>query len=142
MLIECGVTERHQGELTLLPYAIGDGATRRPHLNDVDAASSLFLLNRGLTERHHSLVDPYTTSEFGLVTYRLDDVLDDAPVDLRKLDLQGAEPLILENAVDVLGRTAVLHCDVEFAATYLGQPPFDEIVNFLRFHDYELIGFV
>jgi hypothetical protein len=72
-------------------------------------------------------------------TKRLDDVLPPGRVDFLKLDVQGAELMVLESARQTLARTAVVHCEVEFAPIYAGQPLYPEIQRLLNGSGFELI---
>ena len=60
-------------------------------------------------------------------------------VDFLKLDVQGAELMVLRSAQRTLERTAVVHCEVEFSPIYEGQPLYPEIQVFLNQHGFELI---
>lgn len=128
--------------LTLLPYAVGDGAVHRLHVNNDDATSSLFPLNQPLCTAFEHLHVLETVSILPVETRRLDSVLPNGPVDFLKLDIQGAELLALEGAIETLARTNVLHCEVEFAPIYAGQPLFGEVEAFLRPRGFTLIDLI
>lgn len=128
--------------LTLLPYAVGDGSAHRLHVNNDDATSSLFPLNEHLCADFEHLHDLRTVSTLPVETQRLDTVLPDDPVDFLKLDIQGAELLALQGAIGTLARTNVLHCEVEFAPIYAGQPLFGEVEAFLRPRGFALIDLI
>jgi FkbM family methyltransferase len=85
------------GSLVLLPYAIGDGARRVLHVNNDDATSSLFPLNKPLCAKFEGLHTLRTVRRVEVETRRLDDVLPTGPVDFLKLDIQGAELLALRS---------------------------------------------
>jgi FkbM family methyltransferase len=119
------------GFLKLLPYAIGDGDHHTLYVNNEDATSSLFPLNRALLEKFEHLHTLHLVSERHVTTRKLDDVLEDRVVDFLKLDIQGAELLALQGAGRTLQRTAVVHCEVEFASLYEGQCLFCEVQDHL-----------
>lgn len=134
-------TESGQHRLTLLPYAIGDGRQHTLHINNEDATSSLFPLNRDVTERFNHLCGLVTVTEAKVETRRLDDVIDMPRVDLLKLDVQGAELMALGGGPETLGRTAVVHCEVEFLPIYRNQPLFGEIDRTLTAAGFEFVDF-
>ncbi|MCZ6521781.1 MAG: FkbM family methyltransferase, partial [Bacteroidetes bacterium] len=49
-----------------------------------------------------------------------------------KLDVQGAELLILKNAPKILKNCLIIHTEVEFLEMYKKQPLFSDIEHFLR----------
>jgi FkbM family methyltransferase len=125
--------------LKLLPYAVGDGSTRRFHINNVDATSSIFPLNTQLNSTLSDLTELRTVRTELLQTHRLDDVLPEGPVDFLMLDVQGAELLVLQDGTATLARTACVHCEVEFAPLYAGQPLIDSVHRFLNERGFTMI---
>jgi FkbM family methyltransferase len=125
--------------LTLLPYALGDGHSHVLHVNEPDATSSLFPLNASFCEAFQHLYTIRPRDRIELTTRRLDDVLPPGPVDFLKLDVQGAELMVLKGAIATLASTAVIHAEVEFAAIYAGQPLFREVDGFLAEQGFSLI---
>ena len=69
-------------------------------------------------------------------TVRLDDVPQTAGADLLKLDIQGAELLVLRHAEARLRDALVVQAEVEFLPMYIGQPLFAEVETFLRRHGF------
>jgi FkbM family methyltransferase len=143
--LEERLTERASVEngasLTLLPYAVGDGRPHTFYINNEDATSSLFPLNEGFCSAFEGLMHLKTVRETTIETVRLDDALVQypIPIDFLKLDIQGGELAALAGAETVLERTAVVHCEVEFAPIYEGQPLFPEIQAFLNARGFTLI---
>ena len=141
--LENRLSERYDAEdddgLTLLPYAIGDGEIYTLHINNNDATSSLYPLNQKHNERFTELAAFRTIRTEQVKTHRLDDVLAEGAVDFLKLDIQGAELMVLRSALKTLERTAVVHCEVEFSPIYDGQPLYPEIQAFLNSQGFELI---
>lgn len=125
--------------LILHPDAVGDGAVHVLHINNDDATSSLYPLNRALMAGFEHLHTLYEVERMELTTRRLDDILPAGPVDFLKLDIQGGEMLALSGAERTLETTCVIHCEVEFAALYEGQPLFSEIHDFLATRGFVLI---
>ncbi len=140
-LAERAEAEGKQG-ITLLPYAIGDGDRHTLYINNDDATSSLYPLNAVMNASFNHLRELHTVDMQIVETHRLDDVLPHGPVDFLKLDIQGAELMALKSAQQTLERTAVVHCEVEFAPIYAGQPLYPEIQQFLNTHGFELIDLV
>jgi FkbM family methyltransferase len=127
--------------VTLLPYALGDGGAHTLHVNNADATSSLFPLDQDHNRPFPLLSQLETVSTIVLPTRRLDEVIPPDPVDFLKLDVQGGELMVLEHAKATLARTAVVHCEVEFGPIYAGQPLFSDVETFLRAHDFYLVDF-
>lgn len=137
-LVERAEAEGQEG-ITLLPYAIGDGESHTLYINNDDATSSLYPLNSTYNASFNHLCELRTVDTLAVETKRLDDVLPPGVVDFLKLDVQGAEPMVLKSARQTLQRTAVIHCEVEFAPIYAGQPLYPEVQQFLNTHGFELI---
>ncbi len=125
--------------LTLLPYAIGDGGTYTLFINNDDATSSLFPLNEADNAAFNHLNELRTVRTKQITTHRLDDVLPKLPVDFLKLDVQGAELMVLKGAQQTLARTAVVHCEVSFSPMYVGQALFPAIQEHLMANGFTLI---
>ncbi|SVD07799.1 uncharacterized protein METZ01_LOCUS360653, partial [marine metagenome] len=65
-------------------------------------------------------------------THRLDDIAEINAADFLKMDIQGSELKVLENATNLLETTLVLQVEVEFVELYKGQPLFADVDSFLR----------
>lgn len=129
--------------LRLLPFFIGDGSRQTFHINNDDATSSLLPLNDSVNVPLSFLRELRTIKTVDVQTRALDDVLSDvAYVDLLKLDIQGFELAALRGAESLLGRTNVVHVEVEFVPMYVGAPPFGEIDTYLRKQRFEFIDLV
>ncbi|TPI38557.1 FkbM family methyltransferase [Mesorhizobium sp. B3-1-9] len=137
-LVERAEVEGQQG-IKLLPYAIGDGDRHTLYINNDDATSSLYPLNTTFNASFNHLRELHTVDTQAVDTRRLDDVLPPGAVDFLKLDVQGGELMVLKSARRTLGGTAVVHCEVEFAPIYAGQPLYPEIQQFLNEYGFELI---
>ncbi|PZW39835.1 FkbM family methyltransferase [Humitalea rosea] len=133
------VTTEAGGALEMLPYAIGDGGPHVLHINNDDATSSLFPLNPALNRAFNHLHTLHTLRTERVETHRLDEVLPPGPIDFLKLDIQGAELMALKGAEACLTRTALVHCEVEFAPIYAGQPLFHEVAAYLAARGFILI---
>ncbi|WP_137129513.1 FkbM family methyltransferase [Rhizobium sp. FY34] len=128
-------------QMTLHGFALGDGNTHTLYVNNMDATSSLYPLNDEGNRFFPLLADLQTVRTETVETKRLDDAIPHEQIDLLKLDVQGGELLVLENASAVLARTAVIHCEVEFSPIYKGQPLFADITACLARHGFYLLDF-
>jgi FkbM family methyltransferase len=118
---------------TYLPVAIGDGKAHRLRICQMSGMNSLLAPNfdlLNLTHRHgiwakvQDVVDVYTK--------RLDDLVEIEALDYLKIDVQGSELLVFENATERLKDCLVVHTEVMFVPMYEGQPLFSEQELFLR----------
>ena len=135
-------TELARGQLSLLPYAIGDGSPHTLFINNDDATTSLLPLDIELNS-HFNYLSTLRTIETKIIdTHRLDDVVPPGPIDFLKIDVQGAELMVLQHAHATLERTAVVHCEVEFAPLYEGQPLFRDIDLELTQMGFDFIDFI
>lgn len=116
-----------------LPHAVGDGQRHVFRQCNAPMTSSLFEPDRDLLCMFHGL-DELTrvVSREPVQTVRLDDVPEAAGTDYLKLDVQGAELMVLQGAVRTLRDVLVLHTEVEFIPMYRDQPLFAEVDAFLR----------
>jgi FkbM family methyltransferase len=118
---------------TYLPYAIGDGGRRLLRMCRRPGMTSILEPNHKVLSLFHGFsewAEIMRTVE--METMRLDDVPETAGLDLLKIDIQGGELLVFENAPDRLAGALVIHTEVEFMPMYVGQPLFAEVDLFLR----------
>ena len=137
---ECEKLNRrdHAGR-TYLPYFIGDGATHTFHECNFPMTSSLFEPNTPLLEKFQNLEKLVRVVKvYPAATKRLDDIAETAGVDLLKLDVQGAELMVLQGAAERLKGALVVHTEVEFVPLYKDQPLFADIDAHLRSKGYLL----
>lgn len=125
------------------PYLLADGAPVTFHINRLDATSSILPANHALTHAFGLLDIALETLETReLPSHRLDDVLADAvPVDLLKVDVQGASHTVLDNARILLSRTLVCHVEAEFVQVYKGERLFGDIDALLRDAGFAFVDF-
>jgi FkbM family methyltransferase len=118
---------------TYLPLAIGDGTERALYVCAAEGMTSLFEPNPEILNLFYGFPEWGTVKEVQTVkTVRLDDVPEIGEVDYLKLDIQGGELLVLENATRCLSSCLVIQLEVEFLPLYKGQPLFSEVEQFLR----------
>jgi FkbM family methyltransferase len=132
---------KNEGDI-YLPYAVGDGARRKLHICAARDMTSLFPPNPEVLALFHGFPvwgEVVATEEVD--TVRLDDVPETIGATFLEMDVQGAELMILENAVERLKHAYVLHLEVEFLPLYEGQPLFSEVELFLREQGFRLHRF-
>jgi len=128
------------------PYFIGDGQPATFYETSWAATGSLFKPNARLLAAFQNLHELMTlVAEHPVQTMRLDDVEDLGDVDFMKLDVQGAELMVLQNAARVLKEVSVIQVEVEFLELYENQPLFADVDRFLRgqgfvFHTFHGFG--
>jgi FkbM family methyltransferase len=80
-----------------------------------------------------------------VTTTRADDIPEIGNVDFFKIDVQGAELSVFQNATRVLGDALIVQTEVEFLELYKEQPLFADVDTFLRrqgfvFHTFDSFG--
>ncbi len=116
-----------------LPYAVGDGKPATFRQCNFPMTSSLFEPNAALLDSFTGLGElTQVVSRDPIETHRLDDIDTAAGTDLLKLDVQGAELMIIENATKTLADTLVVETEAEFVQLYENQPLFAEVDQELR----------
>lgn len=115
------------------PHAVGDGAHHRLHICQAPGMTSLLEPDPAALALFHGFPDwgrVLATEE--VATRRLDDLPETEGADLLKLDIQGAELMVLQNAEARLRDAVAIQAEVEFLPLYKGQPLFAEVEAFLR----------
>lgn len=119
----------------LLPHALGDGATHTLHIGPggmtslltPDPAAYAFLTPFG-----EAPFSPVETIDLEIATRRLDEVDELPAVDFLKIDIQGAELMVLQNGRAKLADCAVVQIEMSFFALYRDQPLFGDVDAELR----------
>ena len=125
-----------------LPYALGDGKRHTLNLCKAPGMTSILEPNYELLSYFQGFTKwAEITNKVEVETKRLDDIEEIRSVDFLKLDVQGAELLILENAPRTLENCLVIHTEVEFLKMYKNQPLFSDIDLFLRKQGFVLHNF-
>ena len=135
-------------EMKFAPVALGAGNRQTFHTYSAPTNNSLLPPNLTLTQRYEMNMFEQRGS-FELETHCLDDVLfgnDESLTgygELLKLDTQGTEKVILENARRMLRQnTAGLVAEVWFCEIYKGQDLFHHLCTFLEEHGFKFYGFL
>lgn len=119
--------------MTFLPYAVGDGKKSVLNICVAPGMSSLLEPDLELLDHFHGFGEwGQIVERQPLTTHRMDDIDEIQDVDFLKLDVQGSELAILENAAEKLKSTLVIHVETLFIPFYKGQPLFGEIDLALR----------
>jgi FkbM family methyltransferase len=122
-----------------LPVAVADGRRREFYVTNTGMTSSLLRPDIELAKRFNGLAE-YTqvVRTIQIDTVRLDDVQEVRrhDCDLLKLDTQGSEVEILENASEVLKSCLIVQAEAEFVQLYVNQPLFADVDSLLRRHGF------
>jgi FkbM family methyltransferase len=128
------VLDQRKGPLErYFPQAVGDGGRHLLHICQAPGMTSLLEPDPAVLSLFHGFPEwgrVLATEPVG--TVRLDDVPETAGADLLKLDIQGAELMVLRHAEARLRDAVVIQAEVEFLPLYKGQPLFSEMELFLR----------
>ena len=128
-----------RGACTFLPYVIGDGATHTFHECAAPYNSSLLEPNRPLLEQFTGFAGLFEVVATSRVeTRRLDDVAQAADAEFLKLDVQGAELMVLDGAPHTLRGVLAVHTEACFLPLYKDQPLFGDIDRRLRAEGFAL----
>jgi len=121
-----------------LPNFLGDGREATFHVTRWPGNCSLFRPDPAAVDAFTGLGASHPTGNFHLVstarvqTTRLDDVTDLPRPDFIKLDIQGAELMVLQNGRTALSRALVVESEALFVPLYHDQPLFGELHAFMR----------
>lgn len=125
-----------------LPYFVGDGRAATYHETNLSLTGSLFEPNISLLEKFQNLAEVTTVvAKHAIETHRLDDIAEIDDVDFIKIDVQGSELPIFENATRVLSGVLAIHTEVEFVEMYKRQPMFADVDRFLRANGFQFHAF-
>ena len=131
------------GPYRYLANFLGDGNDATFHETRYPGCSSLFEPDPAMINLFNTIGAEPGTGNFSVTatstvpTTRLDDVTEVGRVDYLKIDVQGAELLVLENATRTLEDVLVLETEVEFVPLYKQQCLFGDLHRFL--HDHGLL---
>lgn len=135
--------ERRRGPLErYFPHAVGDGARHELRICQAPGMTSLLEPDPAVLGLFHGFPEwGRVLAREEVATIRLDDLPETAGADLLKLDIQGAELMVLRHAAARLRDATVIQAEVEFLPLYKDQPLFSEMELFLRGHGYVLHRF-
>jgi FkbM family methyltransferase len=121
----------------------GDGCPGTFYETSWAPTGSLYPPNSPLLEKFHALPD-YTrlVATHAVDTVRIDDITEIDNVDFIKIDVQGSELPILQNAMRALSSAVAIQVEVEFVELYKGQPMFADVDEFLRGQGFQFHTFL
>lgn len=127
---------------TYLPHAVGDGAVHTLRCCRAAGMTSLLEPNQAILGLFHGFPDWGTViGTINVPTVRLDDIAETKAADLIKLDIQGAELMVLRHATQRLSDAVIVQAEVEFLPLYVDQPLFGDVDRLLRQHGFMLHRF-
>lgn len=131
-MYEALLNDPHPG-MAFLPYALGDGGEATLHICSAPGMTSIFEPDLDFLAHFHGFSEwSQVVAKERLKTRRLDDISEVQEIDFIKLDVQGSELIILENAVEKLKLALVIHIETLFVPFYKDQPLFGDLDVFLR----------
>jgi FkbM family methyltransferase len=144
---ECATLNQEYGAPhQFFPYFVGDGQPATFHETNWMLTGSLYEPNTPLLEKFQNLAEVVTpVATHPVVTTKVDDIDQITNVDFFKIDIQGGELAVFQNALKILAGTLVIQTEVEFLELYKGQPMFADVDSFLRsqgfqFHTFDGFG--
>ena len=115
-----------------LPYAIGDGNRHTLYQCLAPGMTSLMKPHQPVLSMFHNFGElGRVVATHELETKRLDDIPETIGLDYLKIDIQGAELMVLQHAQERLKNAVVLQVELEFLEMYEGQPLFMDVAKFL-----------
>ncbi len=110
------------------PLFVGDGGPAIFHETNWAPTGSLYEPNTRLLEKFQNLAEVVTpVAQHPVDTTRLDDIAEIGDIDFIKIDVQGSELTVLQNAARVLSTAVLIQTEVEFVEIYKGQPMFADV---------------
>ena len=123
-------------------HFVGDGHRATFHETNWGPTGSLYAPNSRLLEKFQNLAEVVTpVATHAVNTIRIDDIAEINDVDFLKIDVQGAELSVLQNARRVMSSALVVQVEVEFVELYQGQPMFADVDIFLRAQGFQFHTF-
>ena len=120
------------------PFFVGGGGPAIFHETNWAPTGSLYEPNSRLLEKFQNLAEVVTpVATHAVNTTRLDDIADIGDIDFIKIDVQGSELVVFENASRALSSALLIQTEVEFVELYKGQPMFADVDTFLRANGFQ-----
>jgi FkbM family methyltransferase len=128
--------------IKIYPHVIGDGNAANFHIFNDFRCSSLLDLNYDFCSSFNHISELELIAKENITTQKLDNLLKEEFISLLKIDVQGAELMVLKGAVETLKKTSTIILEVEFNPIYSNQPLFVEISRFLSDQNFEFVDFL
>jgi FkbM family methyltransferase len=120
------------------PFFVGDGGPAIFHETNWAPTGSLYEPNSRLLEKFQNLAEVVTpVATHAVNTTRLDDIAEIGDIDFIKIDVQGSELVVFENASRALSGALLIQTEVEFVELYKGQPMFADVDTLLRANGFQ-----
>jgi protein O-GlcNAc transferase len=127
------LNEVYGGTHRFFPHFVGDGKPAIFNETNWVLTGSLLEPNTPLLKKFQNLHEVTTpVARHPVNTVRLDDLMDLGNIDFIKIDIQGGELAVFQNALRVLAGAMVIQTEVEFVEMYKQQPMFADVDTFLR----------
>jgi len=123
--------------LRVFPDVLGDGRPGTLHVTRYPGCTSLFAPDPAVIDLFAAMSTQAPDGNFhvlrteAVTTTRLDEIEACPSADYVKIDVQGAELIVLQNGTQKIAQAVVIECEVEFVPLYRGQPLFGEVQQFL-----------
>jgi FkbM family methyltransferase len=112
---------------TVIAEAVGDGAEHTLHICNYGWSSLLEPDPAALAFFNSFAALGRVESTLPVQTQRLDDIANLPQIDFLKMDVQGAELMVLQNGRQKLAACVAVQLETSFVTIYKGQPPFGAI---------------
>lgn len=132
--------QKSDGE-TYFPDAVGDGTPATLHLYAAQGFTSLYPIDEGSARYLGFGKGANLAGTVDLVTRRLDDIAEIPPVDLLKIDVQGAETQIIAHGREKLAQALVVITEMRMFPIYRGEPRFGDLAAELNRQGFEFLRF-
>ncbi|MDJ0637583.1 MAG: FkbM family methyltransferase [Paracoccaceae bacterium] len=120
------LTAEARDDETYLPFAIGSGDTESLHICKGDGFTSLLRPNADFIKLMGRWPNQMRVTEVQTIqTQRLDDITELPEFDLLKIDVQGSETVVFQNAREKLRAALAIISEVAMIPLYEGQPLLD-----------------
>jgi FkbM family methyltransferase len=120
------------------PFFVGDGRPATFHETNWAPTGSLYEPNTPLLQKFQNLAEVTTpVATHAVKTTRLDDIAEIVDIDFIKIDAQGSELAIFQNASCALSSAMLVQAEVLFVELYRGQAMFADVDTFLRAKDFQ-----
>lgn len=124
-----------------LENAVGDGTVKTFYDYKSNGLGSLFPLDKNIGKNISWMHDHFDlNAEIQIKTVRLDDLEEVEGIDFLKMDIQGGELMVLQNARNCLSKAAAVQIEMRFLKMYEGEPCFGEVDCELDEQGFEIHG--